>query len=198
MPRISQKPEILDAALSCFAERGYDATRVKHIAERAGVAESALYRHYPSKEAIAQELFTHHTQRYARRLAEIADGGAGPDRKLVEVVRFVLAAYREQPEAVVFTLLNTHSFLPELPEGAVYPIDVVERVVREGQRAGVVRDGQPNLLTAIFLGCVLRPIILATLARPGALDLLTETRHDTVIEEAALAAIGRPPHDHSS
>jgi len=198
MPRISQKPAILDAALSCFAERGYDATRVKHIAERAGVAESALYRHYPSKEAIAQELFTHHTQRYAQRLAEIADGGAEPAQKLVDVVRFVLAAYREQPEAVVFTLLNTPSFLPSLPECAVYPIDVVERVVREGQRAGVLRDGQPNLLTAIFLGCVLRPIILATLARPGALDLLTETRHDVIIEEAALAAIRRPPHVHPS
>lgn len=198
MPRISQKPEILDAALSCFAERGYDATRVKHIAERAGVAESALYRHYPSKEAIAQELFTHHTERYARRLAEIADGPGTPSGKLAEIVRFVLRMYREQPEAVVFTLLNTHSFLPNLPAGTTYPIDIVERVVVEAQRAGVVRDGQPNLLTAIFLGCVLRPIVLATLARPGALDLLTETRHDTIIEEAALAAIGRPPHVHPS
>ncbi len=51
MPRPSQEDTILTAALSCFAELGYDATRIKHIATHAGVSEGALYRHYPSKEA---------------------------------------------------------------------------------------------------------------------------------------------------
>ena len=53
MPRPSRESEILDAALACFAERGYDGTRVRHIAQRAGVSEAALYRHHPSKEAVA-------------------------------------------------------------------------------------------------------------------------------------------------
>jgi hypothetical protein len=44
-------------------------------------------------------------------------------------------------------------------------------------------------LAAIFLGCVLRPIILAGLAAPGALDLIGELKHDQVIEDAAIAAL---------
>jgi hypothetical protein len=36
---------------------------------------------------------------------------------------------------------------------------------------------------------VLRPIIVAGLAAPGALDLLGGTQHDQVIEDAALAAL---------
>ena len=52
MPRPSQRAAIIDAALHCFADRGFDATRVKHIAEEAGVAESALYRHFPSKRRL--------------------------------------------------------------------------------------------------------------------------------------------------
>ena len=62
MPRPSQENKILEAALQCFADLGYEGTRTRHIAERAGVAESALYRHYASKEAIAQVLFQQHCQ----------------------------------------------------------------------------------------------------------------------------------------
>jgi hypothetical protein len=43
-------------------------------------------------------------------------------------------------------------------------------------------------LAAILLGCVLRPIIVAQLAQPDALDLLHDTAHDTVIADAACAA----------
>jgi AcrR family transcriptional regulator len=191
MPRPSQKPAILDAALSCFAEKGYDATRVKHIAERAGVAESALYRHYPSKESIAQELYQHFLTRYAAALSGIAASAPAPLEKLRAVVRLVLDSYRAEPEAFVFAVLNTHHYLPQLPPGTVYPLDVVESIIIEGQRAKVVRSGQTNLLAAIFLGATLQPIVLATLARPGAFNLIGERKHDAVIEQSALAAVTR-------
>lgn len=40
------------AALELFAEQGYDATGTAQVAERAGVSEMTLFRHYPSKEAL--------------------------------------------------------------------------------------------------------------------------------------------------
>lgn len=40
------------AALDLFAERGYDAVATARIAERAGVSEMTLFRHFPSKEAL--------------------------------------------------------------------------------------------------------------------------------------------------
>lgn len=40
------------AALELFAERGYDATGTAQIAERAGVSEMTLFRHFPSKSAL--------------------------------------------------------------------------------------------------------------------------------------------------
>jgi AcrR family transcriptional regulator len=65
MPRPSQKDKILQAAVECFAELGYDATRVRHVAERAGVSEAALYRHFPSMQALAGELYLHHFAAFA-------------------------------------------------------------------------------------------------------------------------------------
>jgi len=190
MARPSQKPAIMDAALRCFAELGYDATRVKHIAERAEVAESALYRHFPSKEAIAQELFATFIARYAGRLSAIAEGPDDPRDKLLAVVQLILDTYRAEPEAFVFAVVNTNRRLPALPPGTVYPMDVIESIVIEAQRAGRVRAGQSNLLASILLGTVLQPVVLATLGAPGALDLLGDLGLDEVIEQAALAALG--------
>ena len=45
-----RKGEILDAAVVVFADKGYDAGSLREIAERVGVSEPALYRHFASKE----------------------------------------------------------------------------------------------------------------------------------------------------
>ena len=73
-----------------------------------------------------------------------------------------------------------------------YPLDVIAQVVTAGQRVGAIRDGQPNLLAAIAMGCVLRPIIVSQLAQPGSLDLLATDVHDQVISDAGWAALARP------
>jgi AcrR family transcriptional regulator len=181
---------MLQAALECFAELGYEATRVRHVADRAGVSEGALYRHFPSMEALAQELFAHHFGAYAQRLAQDTATGTAEER-LRQAVRATLATYRADPAAFTFALVRMPTFLPRLPAGTVYPVEILERIIVAGQRRRELRAGQPNLLAAIFLGCVLRPVQLTTLAAPGALDLSVASRHDQVIEDAAVAALRR-------
>lgn len=43
------------AAITLFAERGYDATTTAEIARRAGVSEMTLFRHFPTKAAFLVE-----------------------------------------------------------------------------------------------------------------------------------------------
>ncbi len=193
MPRASQENKILAAALSCFAALGYDATRVKHIAARAGVSEGALYKHYPSKEAVAQALYRQHLGEYAAKLRAVIDAGGSAEDRLRAALRLSLEDYRANPDAIGFILLQQPTFMAGLSEEDVaYPLDLIEEVVRDGQRDGVIREGQPNLLAAIFLGCLLRPLIVSRLAPPGALDLLHDTRHDEVVAAAAWAALAHP------
>ena len=44
--------ELLEAALALFVERGYAATRVEAVAERAGVSKGTLFLYFSSKEAL--------------------------------------------------------------------------------------------------------------------------------------------------
>ena len=158
----------------------------------AEVSEAALYRHYASKEAVAQTLFAYHLQDFSARLKPIIVADQPFADTLRDIIGMCLMTYREKPAAFSFVLLNTPSFMPQLPADTVYPLDLIEQIMAAGQAQGVVRSGQPNLLAAIFLGCILRPVIMSQLADPGALDLLHEDRHDRVIIEAAIAAVSRP------
>src|SRR5262245_43102503 len=114
---------MLAAALACFAGLGYDATRVRHIAERAGVTEGALYRHFPSKEALAQELYRRHLNAYTARLRAVGASGGPAERRLREIVRSSLESYRAEPDALSFVLLWTPTFMEGLPAELDYPLD---------------------------------------------------------------------------
>src|SRR3954471_2973223 len=74
---------------------------------------------------------------------------------------------------------------------AYYAIELLRalRAKPPASRLGPARAGQPQLLASIFIGGILRPIIVAGFAAPGTLDLLVEPAHDQVIEDAAVAAL---------
>jgi len=61
---------ILEAALECFAQRGYGATGVAEICKRAGVTKGAFYYHFPSKQAVFLELFNRWLEGIGEQLAE--------------------------------------------------------------------------------------------------------------------------------
>ena len=47
---------ILNAAINAFADKGFEATRTREIAERAGIAEGTIFRYFPSKNAILESM----------------------------------------------------------------------------------------------------------------------------------------------
>jgi AcrR family transcriptional regulator len=51
------RQRILDAALLCFVEDGYEQATISRIRERSGVSNGALFHHFPSKEAVADALY---------------------------------------------------------------------------------------------------------------------------------------------
>jgi AcrR family transcriptional regulator len=49
MPRAERRIQLLDAARSVFAARGFHAASMDDIADRAGVSKPVLYQHFPGK-----------------------------------------------------------------------------------------------------------------------------------------------------
>ena len=59
-PILSDSPRtrerILDAALTLFAEKGYEATSMREISEQLGITKAALYYHFDSKADIVRAM----------------------------------------------------------------------------------------------------------------------------------------------
>jgi TetR/AcrR family transcriptional repressor of nem operon len=50
---------LLQAASRLFREKGIDGVGVAEIAKEAGLTHGALYKHFPSKDVLAAEAFSH-------------------------------------------------------------------------------------------------------------------------------------------
>ncbi|MEU5834728.1 TetR/AcrR family transcriptional regulator [Streptomyces diacarni] len=57
MSRGNTRQRIQDVALELFAERGYEKTSLREIAEQLGVTKAALYYHFKTKEDLVTSLF---------------------------------------------------------------------------------------------------------------------------------------------
>ena len=55
----ASRAAILSAALDLFQERGYEATTMRAIAERAGASLGGSYHYFPSKEHLVLEFYRH-------------------------------------------------------------------------------------------------------------------------------------------
>jgi AcrR family transcriptional regulator len=83
-PSSDTRTRILDAALACFLEAGYEQTTVARIRERSSVSNGTLFHHFPTKEAIADALY----------VESIADFQQGLWRLLAKRPRSLRAAVR--------------------------------------------------------------------------------------------------------
>jgi AcrR family transcriptional regulator len=145
---------LTDVAVAVFSARGYDATRMEHIARAANVSKSSLYHHVSNKE----ELLGHALRRAVGALTAIlAEPGAreGRPRARLEYVvrRTIEAELRHLPEVSLLLQVrgNTDVERWALDERRRYQERLVE-LAAEAQAAGELR---PGVDAALFVRLVL-------------------------------------------
>lgn len=63
--------ELLDAAETCFGEKGYIGTTIDHIAAQSGLSKGTVYRFFNSKDEILFALLDQYEEKIAERVVEL-------------------------------------------------------------------------------------------------------------------------------
>jgi AcrR family transcriptional regulator len=153
---------LLDAGLALIEEEGAQAFTLREAARRAGVSQAAPYRHFVDKRAllgaIAEEGFRALT---ARMLAERAQSNA--PRGNVEPLGMGYLLFALENPAHYRVMFGPGSRMlevaPSVNEAGVDSFGVLLDGVSEGQRAGLLRAGDPMEL-ALFAWAIVHGLAL--------------------------------------
>lgn len=99
---------ILDAASTVVFEEGVDALSIKRVAERADYTGGAIYRYFPSKDALLAAVVARAIDDLGVRLEAASHTTAGPLARVVAQTRAYRDFAREAPHAFVLvaTMVN--------------------------------------------------------------------------------------------
>lgn len=162
--------------LRLFVEQGVAETSIRDIAQAAHVAEGALYRHYPSKDALVGHLFTSNYARFAAELDRLQAAETTARAKLRAMIDGFCRFFDADPVLFRFLLFVQHEHLREVRgNGNANPVEVVRRVVADAVKQQEIPDRDPALLTAWVFGLVLQTATFAVYGRiPAKLEPLAE------------------------
>ena len=139
--------ELLEAALSLFVERGFAATRIDEVAQRAGVSKGTLYLYYPSKEELLKAVIAHYL---SDRITATAQQVQQYHGTMAQLLREVLVAWWQQvyasPASGTFKLIisEVRNF-PEIAEFYVHEViepgeQLIGQIVQRGIDSGEFRN----------------------------------------------------------
>jgi AcrR family transcriptional regulator len=154
-----RKSQIIEAAIKCFANRGYHSTSISHIIDEASVARGTFYLYFKSKHEIFQSIldeFTEHIGSQIKTIEMSAD--LTPAAQMKKNVERVVDAVLQKPE-VGQILFNEAVGLDEetqkrLKEFYNKLITRIQSSIQLGISFGLVRDVDPKVASCIALGGV--------------------------------------------
>ena len=148
------RSRILQAASDLFLEKGYAAATTRTIAERAGVNEVTLFRHFGSKENLAKEIMDRFGgMAISADLDKKLSGNLMQD--LTMIGHIMIKVMTERQDAMRMAICESGTF-PELREVvAENPRQLRKMLARYFQRqmdAGLIKAGHTELMGQAFLG----------------------------------------------
>ena len=144
------------AALTLFVTRGVAETTTREIAMAASIAEGTIYRYFPSKEKLAVDIFLRHHRALAEALDEAQRPHAGLRPKIEAIVRCYCEWADRDWTLFAYHLLNQHSFLVQVPDGAPNPVVVAHDVIAQAMKTGEIPRRNADLAAASAIGVVLQ------------------------------------------
>jgi len=146
-PSSRRSIEIVNAARTLFAEKGFDGTSISDIAGSVGVADGAIYKHFASKRALLFEVIRSFYEPVIELAGETVTGIPDVRLRLRYLIWLQLRAFAEEPDVCRLIIAEAR------PMHDYYESDVADlnrrwtsllvEVIKAGQSDGTFRPDVP-------------------------------------------------------
>jgi len=159
--RETTKGKIEAAALSLFARKGLSVT-IDEIAKSAGLSKGLLYSHYPSKEALINELLRQATVISGTSIKEIADEDGNAATKIKNITAMMCEMLSSSQVGIDYFMFTIQVGMSDfkMPDGGWYtadmpnPVESLARIIAEGQAEGSAVSGDPAQLAIVYWAAI--------------------------------------------
>jgi len=139
-----RRRKLLDAALPCFARRGYRGTTTAALAEAAGITPPILYRHFESKLDLFSNLLDEAAGRVVESWRTRLNGIADSRRRVAALIDAVSRPWRQADQRLILRALSEAEDDPAIARRVRECLRTIHGFVaaelKTLQAAGVVRD----------------------------------------------------------
>ncbi|MEU6661957.1 TetR family transcriptional regulator [Streptomyces sp. NPDC046821] len=184
------RERLVACATEVVAEVGWSQASVTAVAAAAGIAAGSVYQHFPSKAALAVEVFRRAAEREVQVLGEVLHAPGDPVERLARAVD-VFARRALENRGLAYALLAA----PAEPAVGAERLDFRRRyralyaeVVREGMALGRLPAQNAEITAAVLTGAIGEALV-DPLGAPDA-DATEELLAD--LTAAALRCAGAP------
>ncbi|MFJ5800837.1 TetR/AcrR family transcriptional regulator [Streptomyces decoyicus] len=188
----ARRQQLIDATIDLISTRGYPATSLSAIAERAGLSKAAVLYHFSSKDNLTRATLEQVMEQFGAYVTERVAQAAGPRDAIVAYVRAMIGyqqAHRRQVRVITEMLLDDEGGTRLKTPGSHDTHgrwQALAALLREGQQAGALREFDTRTV-ALAIGGAIDGVIAHWLVHPE-LDLDVAAAE---VEEFTLHAIER-------
>lgn len=157
--RRNRDKNVITAAITVMAERGYSATSIQEVADRVGVLKGSLYHYFSSKEELLFRILDESYQQSAEITREVVALNLSPLEELSEFLRRTCLWYLTNLErANIYFSESRHLTGDRLMEtkvrGRDYEGYVLSLIVSAQNANQISSDIDPKLMTRFVVGAL--------------------------------------------
>jgi TetR/AcrR family transcriptional regulator len=184
---LETRERILDAAHAVFTRKGTAGSRTQEIAAEAGVNKALVHYYFGTKAALADAIFERAMGTIMPRIfAILADPDRSIEQKVPAIVREQIDFHSARPYLAGYLISEMHAEPERIARlfarrGGRVPLEVLRRQLREGAKAGKIRQISAEQFVANLMGMLILPFAI----RPALMEMLAldATRWRVFIEE---------------
>ncbi|AWK88278.1 TetR/AcrR family transcriptional regulator [Azospirillum thermophilum] len=165
---------LLDAAADLFVEKGYAATSLTEILERAGGSRATLYKHFGDKEGLFRTMMEEHCAQILETMVvrRESDGTDRPEERLFQLgMQISDTLVSQQTIAILRTLVSEGARIPDIVESffRIGPQQTNGRITDyflELAEAGLIAVDSPQSAAQAFTGMIAGNLLMRRLILP--------------------------------